>query len=230
MKIQIKNIYCGSKQIINDGTRKEYQSSYKKQNLNKEKYVINKFGFKDDTQSDKSHHGGVDKAICIYSQKYYNFFKLKYNIDLQPCAFGENFTIEDFDDSDICLGDRFQCDEVILEVSQPRQPCWKISSILGIKNLTSLVVKESKTGFYFRVIKDGLISENSELVLSSRQYPKLTIEHINKCAFDAQNNQENIKEILDCEKLADAYRVSLNKRYKDKQQGIQEWQGDNYMR
>lgn len=100
-----------------------------------------------DTQSDKIHHGGIDKAVCVYSQKYYPYFREKYDLKLPKCAFGENFTIEDLDDSEVCLGDKFQCGEVIFEVSQPRQPCWKISSVSGIKSLTALIVKNIKQDF-----------------------------------------------------------------------------------
>ncbi len=229
IKSKIKYIFCGKEEEINDTKRKVYKTSYKKKLVKSDEILtINELGFIIDTQSDKGHHGGVDKAVCVYSQKYYPFFKEKYELDLPSCAFGENLAIEDLDDSEVCLGDRFKCGEVIFEVSQPRQPCWKISSVIGIKNLTSLIVKESKTGFYLRVIKSGNIDNNSELELISRDYPDITIEHINQCSFNAKENQENIKKILKCDKLADAYRISLSKRYKDKEQGVQEWQEDSY--
>jgi len=223
-RIKIKEIYCGQKQTIVDGKKEPYISSYKKEALYNDLYTITSYGFELDTQSDTKHHGGIDKAICVYAQKNYDFFKEKYKLELSTCTFGENFTIEEVDDSQICLGDQFKHGEVIYEVSQPRQPCWKISSITGIKNLTSLVVTEFKTGFYLRVIKEGLIKSKDELVLIERKFPKLTIEYINKCAFDAKNNQENIKEILECRVLAQAYRKSLFKRYNNKESGLQLWQ------
>ncbi len=231
MKVEsnIKYIFCGREQEVEDGKRKPYKTSYKKKLVaNNEILIVNELGFSTDNQSDKAHHGGVDKAVCVYSQKYYTFFKEKYDFDLPDCAFGENLAIKDLDDSEVCLGDRFKCGQVIFEVSQPRQPCWKISSVLGIKSLTSVVVKEFKTGFYFRVIEGGYIRNGDKLTLLSREYPKITIEHINKCAFNAKDNQGNIKEILECDKLADAYRISLSKRYKEKEQGLQDWQEDNY--
>lgn len=227
---RIKSIYSGKIDEINDDKRKPYLSAYRKQKVDPAKsQFINSLGFEGDMQGDKSHHGGIDKAVCVYSQKYYDFFKMEHNIELPECAFGENLTILDLDDSDFCIGDRFKCGDVIFEVSQPRQPCWKISSILGIKNLTSLVVKEFKTGFYFRVIQEGYVSSNDSLELISRNYPKLTIEFVNQCAFNAKDNQENIKEVLECDKLAKAYYESLSKRYKLKEQGIQEWQEDGYI-
>lgn len=230
LRTKIKNIYCGSEEEISDGKRKPYRSSYRKklQDVHQKQFV-NGLGFINDTQSDKENHGGVDKAVCVYSQKNYDFFKQNYHLELPECAFGENLTILDLDDRDFCIGDRFRCGEVVFEVSQPRQPCWKISSIIGIKNLTSLVVKEYKTGFYFRVIKEGELSSMDTLELISRDYPNMTIEFINRCAYHAKDNQENLKEILDCDRLAEDYYESLKKRYKEKQEGLQDWQEDNYV-
>lgn len=227
LKTKIKNIYCGQKQNIDDG-KKKYQSSYKKIALEKENYFIDELGFKDDSQSDKEHHGGVDKAICAYPSKFYKFFKEKYDFDLKDCSFGENLTLDNLEDKEVCLGDIFEYGEVLLEVSQPRQPCWKISSLIGIKSLTSLVVKEYKTGFYFRVLKSGYIKKEDELILKKRINPNISIEFINICAFNAKENQENIKKILDVDSLALAYRTSLEKRYKNKEKGLQDWQKDDY--
>jgi MOSC domain-containing protein YiiM len=226
MNIFVKYIFCGKEKQITHSKRKEFNSSYQKKPLNHPSYSITDTGFILDDQSDKENHGGEDKAICAYSFDYYKHLEDTYNISLPTCAFGENLSLQAVSDSDICLGDRFQYGKVILEVSQPRQPCWKISTIIGIKNLTSIVVKEFKTGFYFRVIKSGEVTPQDTLELLSRDYPKFTIEHINKIAYNAKDNQENIKEVLKCPKLADDYRVSLTKRYKDKESGLQDWQID----
>jgi MOSC domain-containing protein YiiM len=127
------------------------------------------------------------------------------------------------------LGVKFTCGEVIFEVSQPRQPCWKISSIIGIKKLTAMIVKEYKTGFYLRVLQSGDIKPTDKMELLSRKHPKFTIEFINKIAFNAKDNQEALKELLSCSELARDYHASLAKRYKDKDVGLQEWQRDEYI-
>lgn len=228
MKIDIKQIYCGKEAKINDGKRKTYHSSYQKVALGLDAYEIDENGFKLDTQSDRENHGGVDKAICVYALKNYEYLEKTYDISLRACAFGENLSILGVDDSDICLGDKFAYGETIVEVSQPRQPCWKISSIVGIKKLTALVVKEHKSGFYLRVLKSGKVKPTDKLELISREYPQFSIAFINQIAFNAKTNQENIKEVLACKQLAKAYRFSLERRYKEKEEGLQDWQGDDY--
>ena len=224
MRYKIKDIYVGSESELQK-KNKTYKTSYKKQPILGSQYV-NFQGLEEDNQSDKEVHGGVQRAICVFTQGSYDFFKEKHNIHLPTCALGENITLLDCDDKDICLGDRFSCGEVILEVSQPRQPCWIISSILGIKKLTALIVKEGRSGFYLRVIKEGKICKNDEFRLLKRKYKKLNIEYINKCYYNTKKYQEQIKEILEVEELSPFYRVDLLKRYKNKEYGLESYQND----
>lgn len=223
MKAYIDSLYIGEEKSFLR-REKEYKSSYKKE-LVKSAYVT-KTGFKGDNQSDKEAHGGESKAVCIYPKSYYEYFKTKYNITLPSCALGENITLFGFDDSMVNIGDRFKCGEVVFEVSQPRQPCWKISSILGIKELTALIVKEFKSGFYLRVIKEGEIEVGDSFELIKRVHENISIESINRYSYDAKNHQDDIKRVLDCKELSPEYANSLKKRLKDRSFGIESWQED----
>ncbi len=210
LEIKLFALYSGKKKTyIKNG--KTFVSSYEKKELTTKVYV-NKNGILSDTQSDKKHHGGEHKAICAFCKDEYEFFEKKYDLSLSPCSFAENITLLNIKDKDICLADRFSFGETILEVSQPREPCYKISSILGIKTISVDAIKECKTGFYLRVIKEGYIDKNSKLKLLSRKYETLNIEFINKSFLKAKENQANIKKILACLELGPAYKKSLEKR------------------
>ena len=224
--LSIENIFAGKIKDIKDTKGKKYQSSYKKEPITEEVFVTF-LGLKNDTQTDKGHHGGFDKAICVYSKKNYAYFKKTYNIDLPLCAFGENITLSNTDDKDICLGDQYSNGSLIVEVSQPRQPCWKISSILNIKKLTSLVVKEAKTGFYFRVIKEGYLYQDKPLELILRPHKDINIEFINQAPLT--RNEKDIECILECKVLAGAFRIFLEKKIKNKKNIVLEkWQEEGY--
>lgn len=221
----IKHLYLGQSKTYQKKSGQPFPSSYKKEER-LEPCEVNEFGFLQDTQSDSENHGGLDKAVCVYSASYYEYFQTVHALVLPPCAFGENLTIKGLDDSEICIGDRFQCGEVIFEVSQPRQPCWKISTIIGIKSLTALLVKEAKSGFYFRVIQPGLVAPKDTLTLIERPHPKFSIVYVNQCSYDAKNRQNELKELLECDTLSEAYKESLAKRYKQKDHGLEAWQQD----
>lgn len=224
MQISIKSIFQGKEKEYKR-KKSSFLSAYKKDEL-KEKVFVNTLGLELDSQGDKKSHGGEDRAVCVYTQKAYYFFKNEYDIDLEIGSFGENITLEDLGDEDICLGDIFTCGDALFEVCQPRLPCWKISFLTGIKNLTSLVVKEGKTGFQLRVLKEGFISKDDEFILIERKHKNISIAFINKCYFDAKNYQEEIKSILQIPQLAKAYKKALEKRYVNKSFGIAKFQED----
>lgn len=223
MKLKIKNIFAGSEKQLQKG-KNSYPSSYEKQKISQAK--VNKLGIIEDNQSDKSCHGGEYRALCIYTQGAYDLFKEKYNIDLPLCALGENITLDSCDDRDICLGDIYKCGEIEVKVTQPRQPCWKISSVLGIKNMTASIVKEGQSGFYLKILKEGLFTQSDSFELIKRKNDKLNIKFINDCYYNAKDNQENIKMILACEDISPAYRIDLEKRYKNKEFGLESYQKD----
>ncbi|MGP2657418.1 MOSC domain-containing protein [Malaciobacter sp. WC5094] len=224
LSYKIKDIYTGKEQ---EHKRKEkvYKTSYHKKSINKAQYV-NKLGLEEDNQSDKENHGGVDKAICIYTQGAYDFFKEVHGIEFPTCALGENITLLGCEDKDFCIGDRFSCGEAIFEITQPREPCWLISSILGIKKLTALIVKEGKSGFYLRVIKEGKVSKDDDFVLLNRKNKDINIEYVNKCYYNAKEHQEDIRKILECKELSSSYKEALQRRYKNKEFGLESFQKD----
>ncbi|HTE46178.1 MAG TPA: MOSC domain-containing protein, partial [Gemmatimonadaceae bacterium] len=80
-----------------------------------------------DEQADLTVHGGIDKAVCVYSADHYQAWRDELNNPLMDAgAFGENFTVSGQTELDVCIGDVYQVDEAIVVVSQPRSPCWKL--------------------------------------------------------------------------------------------------------
>src|ERR1700730_10209080 len=79
-----------------------------------------------DVQADLVYHGGVDKALCVYSYDHYPYWQSRFEKEMPYGAFGENLTVADMKESDVCIGDVFQIGEAIVQVSQPRQPCYKL--------------------------------------------------------------------------------------------------------
>jgi len=212
--IAVYKIYIGQEETIKT-PKKEFKSAYKKKAIIQDEYLSD-MGFVNDVQSDKKHHGGVNRALCVYPYATYEYFKKEHDLALDDCSFGENITILTYDDSDICLGDQYSFEDALVEVTQPRQPCSHISNITGIKNLTALSVKNLKTGFYMRVLKEGTIKKDSTLTLIKRVHEGITIAFINKCYFDAKNNQENIKKVLACDALSINFREELERKLKFK--------------
>ncbi|HWH70544.1 MAG TPA: MOSC domain-containing protein, partial [Candidatus Sulfotelmatobacter sp.] len=88
---------------------------------------VGKTNLEGDGQADLKNHGGVDKAICAYSKDHWAYWETEFSLHLANGAFGENFTIEGATERDVCIGDIYRCGGALLQVSQPRQPCWKLA-------------------------------------------------------------------------------------------------------
>lgn len=178
---------------------------------------LTKVGFKGDEQADTLHHGGETKAILFFSANSYKKLNEVSGSDFkydEAAHYGENIVVEGIDESSICVGDILKIGDAEVEISQPRQPCWKLSANTKIKNMTSLIYKNGLSGWYARVIKEGQISNSDEIVLVKRVYPKLTISKLNRAIIDPHEDIDLTKEALECKVLGSAFKASLEARSK----------------
>jgi len=120
--------------------------------------VLGPEGLVGDAQADRRHHGGVDKAVHHYPRDHYAAWRAELG-DLPwldaPGAFGENFSTTGLVEADVCLGDRWSVGGALLEVSQARQPCFKLGLRFGRKDMPRLVQASGRTGWYYRVLEVG---------------------------------------------------------------------------
>lgn len=116
---------------------------------------VTQLGIVGDQQADKINHGGVDKALLVIPETNYAL----HGVAEQPFGFlGENLTLAGLDESDVQVGDQLQIGSVLLEVSQPRSPCWKLGKINGDQRFVKQYSLSGRVGFYCRVLKTGEIS------------------------------------------------------------------------
>jgi MOSC domain-containing protein YiiM len=142
--------------------------------------VLGVTGLAGDAQADAVSHGGPDKAVCAYSQDHFGAWLADPGFDgLAGGGFGENFTIRGLTEADICVGDIWSAGDVRLQVSQPRQPCWKLARKWGMENLVPRVIASGRTGWYFRVVREGEIEAGVPLTLVDRPFGAWTIRAAN---------------------------------------------------
>ncbi len=119
-------------------------------------------GFAPDEQADRKHHGGPEMAIHLYPLDHHDFWREELGpIDLleKPGAFGSNLAVRGLLENDVHIGDRFRLGSALIEVSQPRKPCWKIehrfASACEAKGMVATIVRTGRCGWYFRVLECG---------------------------------------------------------------------------
>ena len=138
--------------------------------------MLTEFNLVGDGQADAINHGGRDKAVMAYAYAHYAHWLVDLQREHLPtAAFGENFTVGNCDESQVCIGDIYKVGDAIVQVSQPRQPCWKQERLLNATGLIGKMTQTSRTGWYYRVIQPGKVATGSLLELIERKFPHLTI-------------------------------------------------------
>jgi MOSC domain-containing protein YiiM len=167
-------------------------------------------GLSGDEQADRRNHGGVDKAVCVYPIEHYGYWREKLApLDLPHGAFGENFTTAGMLEAEVCVGDIYTVGSAVVQVSQPREPCWKVARRWRIKDLTAQVERTGRTGFYFRVVRHGEVQAGDALALRERPAPQWSIERCNEAMHRRKEDEALARELADCSLLAASWKDAL---------------------
>lgn len=167
-------------------------------------------GLKGDQQADRRYHGGSEKAVCVYASEHYPYWQEKLgDLSLPNGAFGENFTVSGLLEPEVCIGDTFQIGDALVQVSQPRQPCWKLARRWQVKDLTVQVERTGYTGFYFRVLRHGAVGAGTEFVLKERPFPQWSIAQANEIMHHRRGDKEAARSLAECPLLSSSWKDSL---------------------
>ena len=142
-------------------------------------------GIVGDEQGDLRVHGGPDKAIHHYPFDHYATWQADIGAGIgaqtvlaQPGAFGENLSTTGVTEDDICIGDRLRVGSVVLEVSQLRQPCWKLNDRFDTRDMARRVQHTGRTGWYYRVLEGGTLRPGDMLEWTERPWPQWPLTRV----------------------------------------------------
>ncbi|WP_226375376.1 MOSC domain-containing protein [Effusibacillus dendaii] len=165
-----------------------------------------------DEQADLVNHGGPDKAMCVYPYEHYAHWEKELSRPLAPAAFGENLTVNGMLEPDICIGDIFQIGDALVQVSQPRKPCHKLAKRYDRMDLPRLVLTTGFTGFYFRVIREGIVAPDSTISLVEKHPLGLTVSFVNQAMHGDQMDRAAIEKLAGLQELAANWRQAFEKK------------------
>ena len=121
--------------------------------------AIGALGLAGDEQADRVHHGGPEMSVHVYPQDHHAFWRHEAwrpsELLGEPGAFGSNLAVSGLLETDLYIGDRYRFGTALLEVSQPRKPCWKIEHRFGHKGMVATILRTGRSGWYFRVMEEG---------------------------------------------------------------------------
>lgn len=195
-----------------DPLDREWETGMFKRETNQEVFLT-KTNLKGDEVADKKVHGGPEKALFAYPVDHYEYWRQNLQMDtIGPGAFGENLAVKSMTEETVCIGDIYKLGEAIIQVSQPRRPCWKPARRFKVLDFALRIQKSGLTGWYFRVLKEGLIKNGQKLILKERTYPEWTIKRANEVMYTYKKDQNLTKALAMCEPLAENWKETLNRR------------------
>jgi MOSC domain-containing protein YiiM len=127
-------------------------------------------------------------------------------------GFGENFTMAGLLESEAAIGDTFRIGTALIQISQPRQPCWKLSQRWGVKDLALQVQNIGYTGWYFRVLEEGVVEAGQDFELVERPYPQWTIAEANRLMHHDKKDWDALAQFVECPALSKSWKKTFRMR------------------
>lgn len=143
--------------------------------------AVQELGLAGDEQGDLRVHGGPDKAVHQYALEHYPAWRAQLGalpVLAAPGAFGENLASTGVTEADLCWGDILRIGTVVLQVSQTRQPCWKLNQRFGHVQMARSVQDSGRTGWYYRVLETGQLQAGDAMLLVQRPHPQWPLSRV----------------------------------------------------
>lgn len=171
--------------------------------------LLTRSGLDGDRQGDMIRHGGPEKAVHHYPFEHYPAWKEAIgssSILGRPGAFGENLSTIGLTESNVSIGDVFELGSAVVEVSQGRQPCWKLNERFDRSAMAKLVQGSGRTGWYYRVLQPGLVSPDDRLTRIDRLSPEWTLARVWRVFYVDTLNRPELERLAELPRLAESWR------------------------
>ncbi len=175
--------------------------------------MVRRLNLEGDGQADLWGHGGAFRAVYAYPAENYGYWADKLGRDdLAAGQFGENFTVEGMGDDEVCVGDVYRIGGALLEVSQPRIPCYKLAIKMGIEGFQNQFLESGRVGFYFRVLEEGEVGAGDVIELVHRDERGLTVRQVSDLLFFDKDDLDTTRRALQIPALSHGWKESFLER------------------
>lgn len=221
MKLQVEAVLLGRLKPLG---RQGVPSGIDKQPV-EESVEIGPEGLFGDHQGDRKNHGGPEKAIHHYPRDHYDWWQEHYS-DLTPPLdragrFGENISTRGLDEAGVCIGDIFCLGTAVVQVSQGRQPCWRLNARFNEKVMARRVQESARTGWYYRVLESGKVAPGDSLELLERLAENWNLQRVLHVLYRDMLNREALSELAELPVLADSWRNLVRRRLEKAE--VEDW-------
>lgn len=187
---------------------------------------IGSLGFVSDQQADTRLHGGMEKAVHHYPFDHYASWRAELpatsqEVLRQPGAFGENISTVGLTESDVCVGDIWRTESVVLQISQGRQPCFKLNHRFHVPDMAQRVQQSMRTGWYYRVLEAGKVYSGASMHLEQRPLPEWPVSRMLNHLYIDTLNIDALHAISDLKLLTEPWRQLARRRIQTR--SVENW-------
>ncbi|GLC90271.1 MOSC domain-containing protein [Lysinibacillus piscis] len=168
-------------------------------------------GFKGNDVADKKHHGGPDRAVCLYPLEHYTQWEQELGKALPTAAFGENLTVTNMREADVCIGDVYKIGDAVIQITQGRIPCSTIDKYTEANTLLKRMIETGYTGFLARVLQEGIVYSDSKIEIVEKHPARISVLHCNEVYFKNEDALAMTR-IQAVDALAEDWKQKLEKR------------------
>ena len=177
-----------------------------------ETLVLDAINLHGDGQGDRRVHGGPDKAVYAYPSEHLPRWSDDLGLGLGPAAFGENLTTAGWLEDDVLIGDVWAWGAALLQVAQPRHPCFKLAMKLDRADVVDRMLDNGRTGWYLRVLRPGVVPVAGPIEVIERDPAGVSVRRVHRAALAGQADGEELRMLLDLVPLAASWRRTLQRR------------------
>src|SRR6266571_1217563 len=172
--------------------------------------MVRKLDIDGDAQADLTGHGGEHRAVFVYQMDSYHYWeRFLGRSDFTFGQFGENFTVEGLLDNEVCIGDRYRIGDAIFEVTQPRVTCYRVGIRMNEPRMAALLVAHHRPGFYFRVLREGVVQAGDEIVQVAAGAEAMTVAEADALLYLPGHSRQRVLRALRIPALPDGWRASF---------------------
>ena len=211
--VEVVTINVGTPKVLLDGPERVYSAIAKQPVALGTTLWLSTGNLAGDAQADLSVHGGADKAVYAYPSEHLTAWTAELGEPLGPAAFGENLSTRGVVEADVCIGDVWKWDDALLQVSQPRWPCFKLALHRGRRDIQQQMRASGRTGWYLRVLQPGEVVVGSAIEVAHRDPAGLAVEDAHLAMADRHlDDRARTEALAALEVLAKAWRIPLQER------------------
>lgn len=185
-------------------------------------------GLEGDEQGDTTFHGGPEKAVHHYPSEHYALWRARLPacaVPFVPGAVGENIGTSGMTEQTVCIGDVYRLGSALVQVSQGRQPCWKLNRHLQYQDAALTMQTLGATGWYYRVLREGFVTLGDVIELAERPCPEWPMRRLIEALFPRRlvvpDMLEEWREAAALEQLSSNWRNTFARRVSSQQ--IEDW-------